>query len=157
MGVLPHPTLTPYHPSLSLNHSDLYIIISEFLFQAVTEVPKVIDVTTSSALLEFKQANGTTHNYQLEYAQITNSTTEKYVKGAKINAVHGQSTYWITQRGLIPGRHYQLRIIPNIHINTTDYGGIPSSAVQVNILVPGKKLQSLNSKLFYYQCAHQSL
>ena len=104
----------------------------------MTKVPVVIDVTTSSALLEFQQANDTTDNYQVEYAQITDSPTEHYVKGVKTNAIHGQFTYRISQTGLIPGRQYQLRITPNIHIGGTDYGGIPSGDVQVYISVPGK-------------------
>ena len=109
----------------------------------MTKLPVVADVTTTSVLLEFEQANDTTYNYQVEYAQITPSHAEPYVKGVKINAVHGQSTYRISQTGLIPGRQYKLRIIPNIYIARKYYGGIPSGDVQVYILVPGKKVNYL--------------
>ena len=106
----------------------------------MTEVPKVIAVTASSALLEFQEANDTTHNYQVEYAELIFSSVAQYVKGVKINAVHGQSTYRILQTGLIPRKRYQLRIVPNIYIVRTDYGGIPSGAVQVSTLVHGKRV-----------------
>ena len=103
----------------------------------MTELPTLIDVTTSSALVEFKQANGTTHYYQVEFAQITRSHAEQYVKGVRINAVYGQSTYRISQTGLIPGRRYHFRIIPIVRVRTY-YAGIPSGVVEVNVLVPGK-------------------
>ena len=109
------------------------------LFTAMMEVPKVISVTTSSVWLEFQEANDTTHNYQVEYAELIFSSVVQYVKGVKIDAVPGQSTYRILQTGLIPGRQYQLRIIPNIYIVRTDYGGIPSGGIKVVILVPGRK------------------
>ena len=109
-----------------------------FLSTAILSTPLIINVSTSSVLLEFQSANGSVNSYLLQYALERLGNSLAFVSGDTMRAVNGQRSYRISQTNLLPGRKYHLRIIPMVYVNFKNHWGIPSEAVQVTILKPGK-------------------
>ena len=108
---------------------------------AIPEAPKAITIDTTSVLLEFRRANDTASNYRVQFKEVMVGSSGQYTStyNVKVESVSGQMTYTVIQDGLIPGRKYKMRIVPNVRHYTTDYPGVPSDDVEVDTLVPGKE------------------
>ena len=109
-----------------------------FLSTAILSTPLIISVSTRSVSLEFQSANGSVNSYLLQYALEKLGSSLAFVNGGTMRAVNGQSAYRVAQTDLLPGRKYHLRVIPQVYVKYNNYWGIPSEAVQVTILKPGK-------------------
>ena len=102
-------------------------------------MPKVITVDIQTVLLEFARANGTTHRYQIEYAQKIPRYAYRYLAGTVMNAVEGQSKYRLLQGRLVPGGYYRLRVVTLIQSSGQYYRGIDSGTVETQLLIPGEE------------------
>ena len=103
------------------------------MISAISDPPRIITVTTSSVLLEFRAANESTNSYKIEYAQEIVASPLEFESGSTVTPMYDQPSYSASQDGLIPGATYHIRIVPYVGSSR----GIPSEAVRVRISKPG--------------------
>ena len=119
-----------------------YLSLSMLLnISAILMPPKVVTITTSSIVLEFQAANGTTTRYEVEYAREVAASVLSFQSGSRVTAA-GESTYQVSQKNLITGATYNIRVVPLIQVNSGYrlllYRGIPSNTTKVMIPRPGR-------------------
>ena len=109
---------------------------------AILVPPKVITLTPISIVLEFQAANGAATRIQVEYAREFTASVLNFESGSYVTVVGGKWTYQVSQKNLIPGATYHIRVVPLVQVNSgyrqLFYRGIPSNTTEVMIPRPGR-------------------
>ena len=78
--------------------------------------PEVVKLTPLNIVLEFQSANGSAAQIKVEYAKETITSVLDFVSGSHVTVTGGQSTYRVSQKDLIPGVTYYIRVVPLVQI-----------------------------------------
>ena len=113
-----------------------YILKFLFLYlAAITSTPTVIEVTTTSVILEFRAANYEVDYYRVEYGQGIGSSVD-FSSSGTVYHTRGQTTYRFSRTSFRTGVNYYFRVVP--YISYPSYRGTPSPTRKVWIPKPGE-------------------
>ena len=113
-------------------------MFSFLYFPAILRPPTVLSLTTLAVGMEIQGPNGSAKYIYVEHALVEFGSISGFQQGARITVVNRKNMYRLSQRELLPGRTYHIRVVPWVVLPGNKwYKGIPSNTTQVMTPAPG--------------------